>query len=70
MPAVFDCNAAGLLEFTNRQIVITRVYEPRLWRISGFAHLLYCGAVLSGIGLFVANSITGAPAAHLLLLAL
>ena len=70
VPTMFDCNAAGLLEFTNRQIVITRVYAPRLWRLGGLAHLLYCGAVLSGIGLFVSNLIAGAPAAHLLLLAL
>jgi ceramide glucosyltransferase len=70
VPTLFDCDAAGLLEFTNRQIVITRVYEPRLWRLGGFAHLFYCGAVLLGIGLFVSNAIAGAPAAHLLLLAL
>jgi ceramide glucosyltransferase len=70
VPAMFHCDAAALLEFTNRQIVITRVYEPRLWRLGGLAHLLYCGAVLLGLGLFLANLFTGAPAAHLLLLAL
>jgi ceramide glucosyltransferase len=70
VPANFDCDAAGLLEFTNRQIVIARVYEPRLWSLGGFAHALYCGAVLLGIGLYFGNLITGAPAAHLLLLAM
>jgi len=70
VPAMFDCDAAALLEFTNRQIVITRVYEPRLWRLGGLAHVLYCGAVFLGLGLFFANLFTGAPAAHLLLLAL
>jgi ceramide glucosyltransferase len=70
VPAMFDCDAAGLLQFTNRQIVITRVYEPRLWRLGGLAHLLYCGAVLLGCGLFLGNLFTGAPAVHLLLLAL
>jgi ceramide glucosyltransferase len=70
VPAVFDCDAAGLVEFTNRQIVITRVYEQGLWARGGFFHALYCGAVLMGIGLFLANLLTGAPAIHLLLLAL
>lgn len=70
VPAMFDCDAAALLEFTNRQIVITRVYEPRLWRLGGLAHLLYCGAVLTGLGLYFANLFTGAPAAHILLLAM
>ena len=70
VPANFDCDAAGLLEFTNRQIVIARVYEPRLWSLGGFGHAMYCGAVLLGIGLYVGNLITGAPAAHLLLLAM
>jgi ceramide glucosyltransferase len=69
VPAMFDCNAAALLEFTNRQIIITRVYEPRLWRLGGLAHTLYCGAVLLGCGLFLSNLFTGAPAIHLLLLA-
>jgi ceramide glucosyltransferase len=69
VPTMFDCNAAGLLEFTNRQIVITRVYESRLWVLGGFAHVFYCGAVLLGIGLYVNNVIVGTPAVHLLLLA-
>jgi ceramide glucosyltransferase len=70
VPALFDCNVEGLVEFTNRQIIITRVYEPKLWTRGGVAHALYCGAVLTGIGLFLFNVVTGAPALHLLLLAL
>ncbi len=70
VPTMFDCDAAGLLEFTNRQIIITRVYESRLWMLGGLAHALYCGSVLAGVGLFVGDTIAGAPAVHLLLLAL
>jgi len=70
VPTMFDCDFGGLLEFTNRQIIITRVYESRLWSLGGLAHLLYCGAVLMGIDLFISNTITGAPAIHLLFLAL
>jgi hypothetical protein len=38
--------------------------------MGGLAHTLYCGAVLAGVGLFFGNLITGAPALHLLFLAL
>ena len=67
VPTMFDCDAAGLLEFTNRQIIITRVYESRLWVRGGFAHALYCGTILLGLGLFFSNLVTGATALHLLL---
>jgi ceramide glucosyltransferase len=70
VPALFDCNLAGLLEFTNRQIVITRVYESRLWFLGGLAHAAYCGAVLMGVGLFLAKLASGGPAIQLLLLAI
>jgi cellulose synthase/poly-beta-1,6-N-acetylglucosamine synthase-like glycosyltransferase len=70
VPTLFDCDAAGFLEFTNRQIIITRVYESRLWLLGGLAHALYCGAVLLGIGLFIGNLVTGATAIQILLLAL
>jgi ceramide glucosyltransferase len=70
VPTILDCDLSELLEFTNRQIIIARVYEPRVWAIGGLAHLLYCGAVGVGIGLFFYNIVTGAPAVHILLLAL
>jgi len=69
VPTLFDCDAEGLLEFTNRQMIITRVYEPKLWSRGGLGHTLYCGAVLLGIWLYLSNTVYGAPAFHLLLLA-
>ncbi len=60
----------ALLEFTNRQIIITRVYESRLWSLGGLAHALYCGAVLLGVGLFVGNLLPERRPYILLLLAL
>ncbi len=59
VPAMFDCSAETLLEFTNRQMIITRVYESKLWSLGGLAHAFYCGAVLLGIGLYFANLIFG-----------
>jgi ceramide glucosyltransferase len=70
VPTIRDYDAAGLFEFTNRQIIITRVYEPRLWALSGVGHLLYCGAVGIGFILFLSRLITGETAIHILLLAL
>jgi ceramide glucosyltransferase len=33
VPSYGKCTFAELLEFTTRQIIITRVYHPRLWRL-------------------------------------
>ena len=70
VPTILDCDAGGLLEFTNRQIIIARVYETRLWGLGGLAHLLYCGAVVTGVGIFFADLVAGSPAIHILLLAM
>lgn len=42
-------SAGELLEFTNRQILITRVYSPRRWQIGFAVHLSYCLTLLFGI---------------------
>ncbi|SRR5579883_222084 len=39
---------ADLLEFTNRQIKITRVYRPQMWAIAFATHFLYCFTILFG----------------------
>jgi len=70
VPTMFDCDAKGLLEFTNRQIIITRIYESRLWALGGLGHSFYCGAIVLGVGLFINNLITGASGIQLLMLAL
>lgn len=69
VPSIFDCDAATLFQFTNRQIIIARVYEKRLWSLGGLAHALYCAAVLLGVGLYFDNLFAGIPAMQLLLLA-
>jgi ceramide glucosyltransferase len=58
-PIVFcpECLAAtpapwtggDLLEFTNRQILITRVYSPRRWQMGFAVHLSYCLTLLFGV---------------------
>ena len=37
------------LRWANRQIIITRVYMPHLWRLGLTSHLLYCGTMLAGL---------------------
>jgi ceramide glucosyltransferase len=41
-PTVGDVDAEQLIEFTNRQLILTRVYSPRRWGLAGLAHLSYC----------------------------
>ncbi len=61
---------AGLLEFTNRQIIITRVYSPKLWFRGAAAHLFYSLTVLLGVSLLVDAWLAGSPALHLFVLTL
>jgi hypothetical protein len=42
-----DCSWRELFEFTTRQLKITRVYAPHLWRIVLISNLIFC-AVFSG----------------------
>jgi ceramide glucosyltransferase len=57
-----ETDFAGLMEFTNRQIAITRVYSPRLWAAAGATHLLFCLTVAFGVLLMFAALLAGRPA--------
>jgi ceramide glucosyltransferase len=57
-----ETDFAGLMEFTNRQILITRVYSPKLWAAAGATHLLFCVTILSGIFLAIGTFLAGRPA--------
>jgi cellulose synthase/poly-beta-1,6-N-acetylglucosamine synthase-like glycosyltransferase len=41
IPSHGKCSFTELLEFTTRQIIITRVYHPALWRIAFIGHGLF-----------------------------
>jgi ceramide glucosyltransferase len=58
----------GLLEFTNRQILITRVYSGKMWRAAALTHVLYCSTLVVGIYLILTTLFAGRPALHLVLL--
>ncbi len=57
--ALEDCTFAQLMEFTTRQIKITRVYAPHLWKIVLFSNLLFVGVFYGGLGLAIARAATG-----------
>jgi cellulose synthase/poly-beta-1,6-N-acetylglucosamine synthase-like glycosyltransferase len=63
-----DCIGAGeLLRWIQRQLVITRIYAPRLWALSFFATLMYCTAVVACIvALLYGHGLAGAVLAFLL----
>ncbi|MGB0035641.1 MAG: glycosyltransferase family 2 protein [Candidatus Acidiferrales bacterium] len=61
---------ADLLEFTNRQILITRVYSPRRWMIGALAHTGYSLTLLfAGIAV-LSEMIDGDPWVQLALVAI
>jgi cellulose synthase/poly-beta-1,6-N-acetylglucosamine synthase-like glycosyltransferase len=70
VPTLRDANAGGLLEFTNRQMIITRVYAPRVWTAGAFAHLLYCATIFLGVALIGQSLIFGELWLRILLLLL
>jgi cellulose synthase/poly-beta-1,6-N-acetylglucosamine synthase-like glycosyltransferase len=58
-----DCTVSELLEFTNRQLKITRVYAPRLWKPLLIGSLLFCAVFFGGLFLVAARAILGLPCA-------
>jgi len=58
----------GLLEFTNRQILITRVYSSKMWRAAVLTHLLYCLTLVLGSYLILNTLFAGRPIFHLVIL--
>lgn len=49
VPSGGDCSIGGLLEFTNRQMKITRVYAPKLWLMSFFGSGLFNAVMISSV---------------------
>jgi len=58
----------GLMEFTNRQILITRVYAEKIWAPAALTHLLYCLTLLLGTMLILSDVFTQRPAFHIVTL--
>ncbi len=54
-----QCTNRELLEFTNRQLKITRVYAPHLWKPVLIGSLLFCAVFFGGLGLVIVRGILG-----------
>jgi ceramide glucosyltransferase len=61
-PSFVQTDFPGLLEFTNRQVSITRVYCPKMWATAFATHALYCITILLGIFLVLSLTIDSRPA--------
>jgi cellulose synthase/poly-beta-1,6-N-acetylglucosamine synthase-like glycosyltransferase len=56
-----DCTFGELVEFTTRQLKITRVYAPHLWAIVLVSNLLFVAAFFGGLALAGLLAATGRP---------
>jgi ceramide glucosyltransferase len=65
VPSFVETDFTGLMEFTNRQVLITRVYAERIWGISTATHLLYCLSLVLGTILTLSDFLATRPAFHL-----
>ncbi len=55
VPALDSCTMRELFEFTNRQLKITRVYAPHLWKPVLIGSLLFCLIFFGGAILIIAG---------------
>ena len=59
VPSVGDCGWDELVEFTTRQIKITRIYAPRLWLPLLLGSSLFAIAFFGGLGLLITRILLG-----------
>ncbi len=69
-PSFVQTDFPGLLEFTNRQMRITRVYRPQMWATAFATHFLYCLTLLLGLLLAFELTLASRPAFHVTTLVL
>jgi ceramide glucosyltransferase len=65
VPSFVETDFTGLMEFTNRQILITRVYAEKIWGTAAGTHLLYCVSLVLGSILTLGDVLATRPAFHL-----
>jgi cellulose synthase/poly-beta-1,6-N-acetylglucosamine synthase-like glycosyltransferase len=65
VPSFVETDFAGLMEFTNRQVLITRVYAEKIWAMGAGTHLLYCLSLVLGTLLTLSDFLATRPAFHL-----
>lgn len=64
IPSREDASLSSLIEFTTRQVTITRVYRPRVWWLGIVSHSLFCAVFFGGILLALGGAIQGTGLTH------
>lgn len=59
VPSLDNCNFAELLEFTNRQLKITRTYAPHLWRSVLIGSFIFTVVFFGGLITVVLRAVQG-----------
>ena len=54
-----DAGLGKLLEFTTRQVIITRIYRPRVWWVGLISNLLFASIFFGGLAFIFSNVIRG-----------
>jgi ceramide glucosyltransferase len=67
-PSYVQTDFAGLLEFTDRQMRITRIYRPQMWATAFATHFLYCLTLLLGLIVAINLTVASRPAFQVLTL--
>jgi cellulose synthase/poly-beta-1,6-N-acetylglucosamine synthase-like glycosyltransferase len=62
VPSFEDCSWRELLTFTNRQLKITRVYAPHLWKPLFVGSAIFNLTFFGGLGIVIASVLAGSPA--------
>ncbi len=58
-PSFYDCSFRELIEFTTRQLKITRAYAPHLWKAVLIGSMIFVLAFFGGIALVIFRAATG-----------
>jgi ceramide glucosyltransferase len=58
-PSYESCSVGELLEFTTRQLKITRVYAPHLWKAVFFGAVVFVATFFGGIALVITRAASG-----------
>ncbi len=68
VPSYAQSDLTGLLEFTNRQVIITRVYRHQMWAMAFATHFLYCLTAVLGLYLALSLTLASRPAFQIMFL--
>jgi cellulose synthase/poly-beta-1,6-N-acetylglucosamine synthase-like glycosyltransferase len=65
VPSFAETDSRGLMEFTNRQILITRVYAQKMWGMAFAIHFLYCLTIVLGVFVTLGDVLSSRPSFQL-----